>query len=333
MKKLEEGQKHSKEHRLVASKEDLRWATNELVADWRAERLKCDRIADVGCGIGLQAMSFAKKCSSVIAIDIDGEKIKNAKANAKKLNFKNIDFLEGDALAPAVHEKAKGCQAVFLDPERSPTAEARDIDGMKPDIKEFLTWYSDITSNIAIEFPPQIQDLPLDCEREYASVDGKLNRLTLYFGGLKKCERSAVALPAGESIQKGKGAIVRAAEIGRYVYEADHAVQKAGLIGELTALTGAGVIHEGKYVFLTSRELVRSAFFKASYRVLDTCKFDLDRMRESLKKNGAEKALIRYEVSPEEYWNERNRLEHGLDGDKQLVVFNFNGVAVICDKA
>ncbi|WP_243684043.1 hypothetical protein [Methanosarcina barkeri] len=44
--------------------------------------------------------------------------------------------------------------------------------------------------------PPE--RIPFDCEKEYISLDGQLNRLTLYLGGLKQYDRMAVALPAGE---------------------------------------------------------------------------------------------------------------------------------------
>ena len=333
MKALEEGQKHSKEKKLTATKEDLRWATNELVADWRAERMKCDRIADVGCGIGLQAMSFAKKCPHVLAIDIDGEKIKSAKANAKKLNFKNIDFVEGDALDEKIHEKAKGCQAVFLDPERSESAKARSIDDMKPDIKEFLTWYSDITSSIAIEFPPQIKDIPLDCEKEYISINGKLNRLTLYFGGLRKCALSAVALPGNHRIERRqKVELEKCSAPKKHIYEVDYAVQKAGLVPELSHDTQCPLVHEKKYAFLTSDGLVESPFFRNRYRVLDAVEFDRKKILESLQRHQAGKAVVRYEVDPKEYWSERNYYEKQLIGKKELVLFDFDGLAVVCER-
>ena len=325
--------KHSKEAKLSATKEDIRWATNELVADWRADRLKCYRIADAGCGIGLQAISFGKKCGSVIGIDIDHGKIINARKNANALKMRNIEFIEGDALSPDTIEKAKGCSIVFLDPERDASEDSRKIESIRPNLHKFIEKYSVITKDLAIELPPQIKDVPFDCEREYASVDGKLNRLTAYFGGLKKCETSAVVLPQKQTLQKKEGSeLLKAGKAGKYIYEADHAVQKAGLLPELSSQTGAALLHEKKYAFFTSDRLLSTALFKARYEVLATMPFDKDRIVSELKKLGAGKVLVRYEVSPEEYWRERNSYESHLEGEKQVTLFEFNEAALICEQ-
>ncbi|WP_269850008.1 hypothetical protein [Methanosarcina horonobensis] len=53
------------------------------------------------------------------------------------------------------------------------------------------------------QMPPE--RIPFDCEKEYISLDGQLNRLTLYFGGLKQYDRLAVALPAGEGLVSKDG--------------------------------------------------------------------------------------------------------------------------------
>jgi len=39
-------EKHSQAERPCFTEDDLRWATPEIVADYRAKRLKCNTIAD-----------------------------------------------------------------------------------------------------------------------------------------------------------------------------------------------------------------------------------------------------------------------------------------------
>ncbi|MBN2141804.1 class I SAM-dependent methyltransferase [Candidatus Woesearchaeota archaeon] len=325
--------KHSQSSRLKHSKDDLRWATNELVADWRAARLACERIADIGCGIGLQSFSFRKKCRHVIGIDIDGSKIMKAKKNAGILKFRNIEFFEGDALSPEMVEKCNDCEAIFLDPERDTTEDSRKVESIRPNIYTFLKTYEKITDRIAIEFPPQIKDVPLNCEREYASVDGKLNRLTLYFGPLKRCEKSAVVLPGRAVLLQDKSAALqRAASPQKYLYEVDGAVHKAGLLPELCQETKTQVVHEGKFAFMTSKEKAESPFFRSSYRVLGTCKDDPRAVKAELRKCKAASVVIRFEVDPKEYWNVRKGFEQGLDGNRQVVLFDFDGLAVVCEK-
>ena len=191
-------QKHPQAQGLHYREEDLRWATPEIAAKYRAQRLKCAVIADLGCGIGFQAFAFAKTCKKVYAVDIDKEKIAFAEKNAQELGLKNIEFIHGDALSEKVLKQLKDVEIVFCDPERLPEERKRTIGTIKPSIPELLKKYSAITEKIAIEFPPQITDIPFDCEKEYLSVDGQLNRLTLYFNGLQKCGRSAVILPEKE---------------------------------------------------------------------------------------------------------------------------------------
>jgi 16S rRNA G966 N2-methylase RsmD len=333
-KKKNKFYKHSKEAKLHFSSEDLRWATNEMAADWRAERLKSDRIVDIGCGIGFQSMAFAKKASRVLGVDIDAEKVDQAKRNSKKLNFRNIEFVTGDALSESVIEKAKGFQTIFLDPERDSAEDQRKISSIKPDIDLFLSEYNNITDRIAIEFPPQIKEFPEGCEREYISINGKLNRLTLYFGGLRRATVSAVVLPQRAVLDEKhvRPDLKKTNTFKSYLYEADHAVQKAELLPELCEKTGAHLLEEQKFAYFTSEDKIRSPFFRTTYRITEVCEFEKRDITNQLKKHGFGKVLIRYEVAPEEYWNERKQYEEELFGDKQAVLIKLKDKALICEK-
>src|SRR3989338_5246767 len=90
-------EKHVRAEGLQFTPEDIRWATPEIVAQYRAQRLSCDTIVDLGCGIGFQTFAFATTCKHVYAIEIDKEKIKRAENNATFLGLKNITFIHGDA--------------------------------------------------------------------------------------------------------------------------------------------------------------------------------------------------------------------------------------------
>ena len=61
--------------------------------------------------------------------------------------------------------------------------------------------------DVCIELPPQIKDIPFDCEIEYLSVNHELNRLNLYFGELKKCKLSAVIAETGERLEGGRNSV------------------------------------------------------------------------------------------------------------------------------
>ena len=325
--------KHSKAKKLHYRDEDIRWATSEVAAAYRAERLKCKVIVDIGCGIGFQSFAFAKTCKKVYAIEIDQEKITLAEKNAKILGWKNIEFIPGDALSDKVISQLKEVEIVFCDPERSPEEKQRNVATIKPSIPELLKRYSAITENIAIEFPPQITEIPFDCEREYLSVDGALNRLTLYFNGLKKSERSAVILPRKEKLCSDEEASLKKTEmLEEYLYEADPAVVKADLLAELSEKTAAKLYGRGKNVFFTSDKKIQSPFFKNSFRVVEMCAQEEQEIIAALQKHKAGKVILRFPVEPKEYWKVRKRFESKLTGNKTYALLYLGTEAVIVEK-
>lgn len=88
--------------------------TPEKIAAHIAERCRCDTIIDAFCGAGGNSIQFAFTCERVIAIDIDPEKIKLARINAKVYGVEDrIDFIVGDFFKLA--EKLVG-DVVFLSP-------------------------------------------------------------------------------------------------------------------------------------------------------------------------------------------------------------------------
>ncbi len=325
--------KHPEAVKLHFSDEDIRWATPEAVADYRAERLRCKVIADLGCGIGFQAFAFAKKCGKVYAVEIDTEKIESAKKNAKALGISNIEFIAGDVLSDKVLKQLKDVEIVFCDPERLPEESKRSVGTIRPSIPELLKKYSAITENIAIEFPPQMTEIPFDCEKEYLSVGGQLNRLTLYFNGLHKCNRSAVILPGNDRLCSDEEATLEETEeLGAYLYEADTAAVKAGLSAELSNRTKTALYFSGKATFFTSEGKINSPFFKNSFKVVDICGQDEHEIIAALKKHKAGKVILRFPIEPKEYWKVRGRIEAKLTGNKTYALLYFDDKAIIVEK-
>ncbi|MDP3733609.1 MAG: methyltransferase domain-containing protein [Nanoarchaeota archaeon] len=321
--------KHTQEHNLFFEKEDLRWATPEIVAGYRAERLQCDTIVDLGCGIGFQTLAFAKKCKKVYAVEIDKRKIEHAARNAQVLGLANIEFIHGDMLDPAVVQKITKANIIFCDPERLPEEEERTLQSIIPDVHTIIETYTQLTPNIAIEFPPQIKSIPFECEKEYLSLHGNLNRLTLYFGTLKMSERSAVVLPQNKKI--GNNSLAKLSEtktMGKYLLEVDPAVVKAGLLAELSAITKTSLYAVEKAVFFTADISTKNPFFKHSFDICGQAKTEQEVIL-LLQKYAIGKVLLRYAVHPQEYWTIRNRIEQKLSGDTKASLFKFGDVFIV----
>ena len=315
--------------RLHYTEEDRRFATPEPVATYRAQRLQCQTLAELGCGAGFQTIAFAKTCQQVYAVEKDPHKIEHAKYNAQVLGLKNITFICGDALDPSVVTQLKSCEMVFCDTERLPGETRRTLDTLQPDPRQVLSTYLAITQNIAIEVPPHLSETLLDCEREYLSLNGKLNRLTLYFGRLKQTEKSVVLLPENERLiytAKKPVTVPHFPPEAKYLYEINPAVVLAGLYGELDY---AFFIHQEKpYAF--SKDLKPSLFLRA-YRILTTCVVDPLVIQKTLQQMGTGKVLLRYKIDPQVYWKERKQYEQGLSGGRKIHLFVFDQ-AVLCEE-
>ncbi|MBA1340833.1 MAG: putative cobalt-precorrin-6B C(15)-methyltransferase (decarboxylating) [ANME-2 cluster archaeon] len=321
--------------------EGVRFATPEIVASYRAGRLKTGVLADISCGIGGQAVCFADECNRVYGVDIDGERLECARRNAGVYGVDNITFIEGDALSPQVVEQVADADIIFSDPARPIEEDVRQTDSLRPGIPMVMEAYRDVTGSFAFEAPPQMppERIDFDCEREYLSLDGQLNRLTLYFGPLKRCERSAVVLKrdmyyrlkSGVSIPPG---IPEADKIPDYAFEPDPAVVKAELLGELAAglNINMGLVKiDARRSLLTSLSNIDSPFFKNRYRVLDKVTFDCNKINRLLKEHNIGKALIRFNVAPDRYWDVRNKIESGLVGETTCHLYQISGMIYIME--
>lgn len=297
---------------------DLRFATNSKVAAYRAERLKCDTIIEIGCGIGVQSIAFARACKKVIAVEIDSDKLKFAKANAKKLGITNIEFVLEDGLE-FLETKPKA-DIIFCDPERVPHEEIRDVNNFSPNIPKLVEIAEKITKNIALELPPHIQNIPFDCEKEFISVDNELNRLTVYFGSLEKCKKSAVLLPQNIRLEsKENKNIEDVKEPKKYLYEINEAAIKANIKSEICE----GFAFHG---FITTDNVIKNPFIKNSYHVLDIC--EERETTKRLKENDAKSVVLRGPIDPKKYWDIRKLYEKELKGKEKLTLFLYDKVII-----
>src|SRR3990170_5614980 len=220
---------------IVSNSEGLQLSTPEIVARYIANRLKTEVIADLGCGIGGQVIFFAKECKKVYAVERNLEKLEYAKKNCELYGVKNVEFIHGDVLTEEVKEKVSDADIIFSDPARPLSEKERTLKNLEPPITEIIKLYSDVTSELAFHAPPQMPPsrIILDCECEYLSLNGQLNRLTLYFGALKQCERSAVVLPGETRLLSSDAVAIKSGELKDYVHEPEPSVVKAELLNEL----------------------------------------------------------------------------------------------------
>ncbi|AEH23724.1 class I SAM-dependent methyltransferase [Pyrococcus yayanosii] len=321
--------------------EGLRYATHELVADYRGKRLReqgVKSIADVSCGVGIQVIFFAKHGIRAIGVDIDPKKVEYARRNAEKFGVK-VEFIHGDALSPEVIGRIDA-QVVFSDPARPPEVPERSLEGLLPSPLKVYEVYKERVEAFIFDLPPQIrrEKVPWKGEFEYIDLFGHLNRLTFYTEPLAKAERSAVILPQGVRLESNPDLepIVEWTNTpGHYLYEIPQAVDYADLINELFhAVKGELklLLREKRRVLATGEEELRSPYFKRAYVVVATMPFHPVRINDFLRKEGYGRATLRISVPDSEYWRIRKKIEAGLRGERRAFVFQVGNTAVIAEE-
>lgn len=74
--------------------------TPEAIADQIADRCRCDTVLDAFCGVGGNAIAFAKTCQRVIALDTDATRLALARHNAQIYGVADrIEFILTDFVA------------------------------------------------------------------------------------------------------------------------------------------------------------------------------------------------------------------------------------------
>ncbi|MEE6280743.1 class I SAM-dependent methyltransferase [Georgenia sp. MJ170] len=274
----------------------LEQATRLAVGAHHAQRFaaaEVRRVADLGCGIGGDAMAMSALGLPVLAVDQDEMTAAIATVNLR--HFPQTTVQQADALT--LDLTAEGIDAAFVDPARRTRGGRRvfDPNAYQPTLDEALALGERV--DLGIKVAPGIghHQLPPDAHAQWVSVDGDVVEAGLWFGRLapEGPGRSALVLRDGspnvlrESTADGAAsaaAPVRAGvvrELDSYFYEPDGAVIRAGLVALAGEQIGAGLVAES-IAYLTGPQLHHTPFLHA-YRVLDVMPFGLKRLRTYLR--------------------------------------------------
>ena len=322
--------------------EGLRYATHEVVAKYRAERMKeygIKSIADVSCGVGIQLIFYAMNVERACGIDIDPLKIEFAKRNAKKYGVSNIEFINADSLSPETVEKIDA-EVIFSDPARPPEALERDLEGLLPSPLRIYGAYRQKTDSFIFDLPPQMrrEKIPWKGEFEYIDLFGALNRLTFYTEPLARADRSAVVLPAGARLESDpylENIVEWTEKPGEYFYEIPQSIDYADLINELfhrLPVEAKMLMREKRRVLATGSEPVKSPYLKRTYHVVAVVPFHPVRINDLLRREGFGRATLRISVPEGEYWKIRKKIEENLRGEKRAFIFKVGEKGIIAEE-
>ncbi|MFK3981154.1 methyltransferase domain-containing protein [Micromonospora sp. NPDC050397] len=172
----------------------LEQATRAVVAERRARRLRAAGVrtlADLGCGLGADALAAARAGIRVYGVEADAATAALARANAEAAGLAGCLTV---VCADALRFDLTGVDAVFCDPARR-TADGRrifDPAGYAPPW-DFVVGLTERVAHTVVKVAPGLDHglIPPGAEAEWVSVDRELVEATLWCGPLARVPRRA----------------------------------------------------------------------------------------------------------------------------------------------
>ncbi|MFI7157919.1 THUMP-like domain-containing protein [Micromonospora chalcea] len=288
----------------------LEQATRGVVAGRRAARLRAagvTTLADLGCGLGADALAAARAGIRVYAVEADPLTAAMAAANAEAAGLADLVTVEcGDATEFDVSR----VEGAFCDPARRRAGTGRrvfDPNSYSPPW-DFVTGLAARVPRTVVKVAPGLDHalIPAGAEAEWVSVDGDLVEAALWCGELAEVPRRATLLREKEgpllnaSGSKrvpsyhltGTGA--QEAPVGpvrRFLYDPDPAVVRAHLVAELAADLDA-TLADPSIAYLYA-DVARPTPFARCLEITDVLPFSLKRLRALLRERRVGRVEIR----------------------------------------
>lgn len=278
----------------------LEQATRLFVAAHHAQRYVgagVGRVADLGCGLGSDAMALAGLDREVLAVDAD--ELTAALATVNLRHWPDVEVRCADVTTlDLAHELAPG-DGVWLDPaRRTGSRRTFDPESFSPPYSFVLDVMARVPATGA-KLAPGIAHhlLPPDTEAQWVSVGGDVVECALWSGPLARdgVARSALLLDgAGAAHELAGDPSLPRAEVGPvagFLHEPDGAVIRAGLVADVAAAFGARLV-DPTIAYLTGDHPVDSPLVH-SYAVEDVLPFHLKTLRTLLRDRGVGRLTIK----------------------------------------
>ncbi|GAA1786701.1 class I SAM-dependent methyltransferase [Agromyces lapidis] len=277
--------------RMLFTEAGLEQATRLQVAALHAGRFSragVQHVADLGCGIGGDALAMA-------AIDLEVTAAEADEVTAAIAAYNLTPFPH----ARVLHERAEdvalgGIGGVWLDPARRTTSggtttRIADASAYSPSL-DFAFGLADRLP-VGVKLGPGTDRdvIPAGAEAQWVSVDGDVVELGVWLGALARpgIGRSALVIRgelAHELTAAADSADAHDGPLGDYLYEPDGAVIRARLIGDLARANGAWMLSQG-IAYLTADTAFESPFARG-FRVIERLPADERGLRQTLHARG-----------------------------------------------
>lgn len=286
---------------MLFTAQGLEQATRLAVAARHAQRFAAAglaRVADLGCGIGGDAMALAGLDREVLAVERDEPTAAVATVNLRHwpeavircedLTDTDLTGVDGAFLDPARRTSTRGGQAGsrrIFDPESTSPP---------------LSWVLDLAIRlpaVGAKVAPGIahHDVPAGVEAQWVSVDGDVVEAGLWFGLLaREGVRRAALVIRDDGAHEVTDVALPAPRHGRvaaFLYEPDGAVIRAGLVGHVAGAVD-GWLLDPTIAYVTAEHPVATPLARR-YAVEDVLPFGLKALRTYLRDRGVGRLTIK----------------------------------------
>lgn len=327
--------------RMLFTRAGLEQATRLGVAARHAQRIRragLTSVADLGCGIGGDALAFAGAGLAVHAVDAD-------EVTAALAAYNLAPFGDDATVRHATAEEALGepvpGQAIWMDPARRTSGHSETRRVSADDYSPSLDWAFDVAAQrpTGIKLGPahDRDTLPAEAETQWVSADGSVVELVVWSRELARegVRRSALVIRGERSHELTGPADAEDAPVrplGAFLHEPDGAVIRARLIGDVARSLDAGML-DPRIAYLTSDAALTSPFVQ-SFRVRETLPITPKTINAALKTHGIGRIEIKkrgVDVDPAAF---RRKLTLRGDAEATLILARFGDQrrAILADR-
>lgn len=273
--------------RMLFTEAGLEQATRLSVAAQHAGRFQragVQWVADLGCGIGADALAIA-------ALDIEVTGVERDEVTAAVASFNLAPWSNARVEQADVTDfDLSGIDGVYLDPaRRNASRRLSNPADWSPSL--------DFAFGLARRFPTGVKLapgidrdlLPAEAEAQWVSVGREVVEVGVWFGSLARDGIRGAALVIGDGVTDELTAASASEDaelgsLGEFVYEPDGAVIRARLIGDLVRRLGGRML-DPTIAYFTSGALVATPFATA-FRVIESFPFDERILKKELAARG-----------------------------------------------
>ncbi len=311
-----------------------RYSTPEVVCRYRSGRIRGYDVVDIGSGSGIQTVFFSTTNNSATGVELDPARHLMAEINSTIYQGGKLSFVRADALQYIREMRINNDTVIFSDPARPPGSPERTLDELHPSPIKIHSLLNGSTENTVFDLPPQMrwEKITIPGEKEYASIAGQLNRLTLYSGSLGRHETSAVILPQNIRVEGDPGdfPVQQDQEILDHILVVDPAVARAKLVHvAMRGIDGTAIADDGRRYIITSNaapKLFPGETYKTEFVT------DSGGLREAIAGSDAARVIPRYRIDGSEYYRQRGILTAGLRGSRDIYLFKLGQRYIGCTR-